>query len=69
MRKCSYVMGITWEVRNSNVLQMNKGAVVCSNHQSAIDILSKSCVIDVVGGGGCVCRLLLQGLDNFDLLA
>lgn len=41
MRKCSYIMDITWEIRNSEVIEKDGGGMVCLNHQSAIDILGK----------------------------
>lgn len=43
MRKCSYIMDITWEIRNSEVIKKDGGGMVCLNHQSAIDILGKLC--------------------------
>ncbi|XP_055685235.1 1-acyl-sn-glycerol-3-phosphate acyltransferase beta-like [Lutzomyia longipalpis] len=40
IRKCSYLLEITWEVRGARLLQDNVGGLICANHQSSIDILA-----------------------------
>lgn len=43
-RKWSYVIGLTIEVRGSNVMKeelKNSGAIICCNHQSALDLFGE----------------------------
>ncbi|GAB0099375.1 1-acyl-sn-glycerol-3-phosphate acyltransferase [Sergentomyia squamirostris] len=40
IRKCSFLLEITWEVRGAQRLQDNIGGLICANHQSSIDILA-----------------------------
>lgn len=49
-RKWSYVIGLTIEVRKSNVLKelKNSGAVICCNHQSALDLFGECVTRDEV---------------------
>ncbi|XP_059614407.1 1-acyl-sn-glycerol-3-phosphate acyltransferase alpha-like isoform X2 [Phlebotomus argentipes] len=37
--KCTYLLGISWELRGSHLLRDNVGGIIISNHQSSIDIL------------------------------
>ncbi|XP_053665035.1 1-acyl-sn-glycerol-3-phosphate acyltransferase beta-like [Anopheles marshallii] len=37
--RCSKILGITWELRNAQILRQAKGAIVLTNHQSSMDIL------------------------------
>lgn len=38
LRKLSYIVGTTWEIRGANIASEERGAVICCNHQSSIDI-------------------------------
>ncbi|XP_058056470.1 1-acyl-sn-glycerol-3-phosphate acyltransferase alpha-like, partial [Anopheles bellator] len=39
MARASKLLGITWELRNAQILRQAKGAIVLTNHQSSMDIL------------------------------
>lgn len=41
IRKISYITKLTWELRGANIAGMDQGAVICCNHQSAVDIFGK----------------------------
>lgn len=41
LRKVSYITNTTWELRGANIAGMDQGAVICCNHQSAVDIFGK----------------------------
>lgn len=41
VRKISYITKLTWELRGANIAGMDQGAVICCNHQSAVDIFGK----------------------------
>ena len=39
--RASKLLGITWELRNAQILRQAKGAIVLTNHQSSMDILGE----------------------------
>lgn len=41
IRKLSYIANLTWELRGANIAGMDQGAVICCNHQSAVDIFGE----------------------------
>lgn len=41
LRKISYITNSTWELRGANIAGLDQGAVICCNHQSAVDIFGK----------------------------
>lgn len=47
LRKWSYVVGLTHEVRGSENLKelKGKGAIICCNHQSSLDLFGKNQVL------------------------
>lgn len=47
IRKASYIVGMTWELRGANIAGINEGAVICSNHQSANDIFGELCQMTI----------------------
>ncbi|XP_063701629.1 1-acyl-sn-glycerol-3-phosphate acyltransferase beta-like [Culicoides brevitarsis] len=44
VRKVSYLTGLSFEVRGANIAAMDQGAVICCNHQSAVDIYAQICL-------------------------
>uniref|UniRef100_A0A336M0Y0 1-acylglycerol-3-phosphate O-acyltransferase n=1 Tax=Culicoides sonorensis TaxID=179676 RepID=A0A336M0Y0_CULSO len=40
IRKVSYILNMTWELRGANIAALDIGAVICCNHQSAVDIFA-----------------------------
>lgn len=38
-KRITHVIGVSWEIRNAHILAEDRGAVICSNHQSMLDAL------------------------------
>lgn len=41
LRKISFIVNTTWELRGANIAGLDQGCVICCNHQSAVDIFGK----------------------------
>lgn len=41
VRVTTEVLGVTTEVRNSKTLAEDRGAMICLNHQSALDVIGE----------------------------
>ncbi|XP_040161729.1 1-acyl-sn-glycerol-3-phosphate acyltransferase beta-like isoform X1 [Anopheles arabiensis] len=46
--RASKLLGITWELRNAQILRQAKGAIVLTNHQSSMDILGMMILWDIL---------------------
>ena len=41
-RKVTKILGINWELRNGEVLKIDRGAIIVANHQSILDVMGKN---------------------------
>lgn len=42
LKHLSRLIGIKWELRQGDILEVERGAVIVANHQSVFDVLGKS---------------------------
>uniref|UniRef100_A0A182IYG6 1-acylglycerol-3-phosphate O-acyltransferase n=1 Tax=Anopheles atroparvus TaxID=41427 RepID=A0A182IYG6_ANOAO len=63
--RCSKILGITWELRNAQILRQAKGAIVLTNHQSSMDILGMMILWDLLKNVVPIAKLELLFLFPF----